>query len=82
MRYPRYLLIGYGDTYLEGRGAEEESMQIEGRLGSLGCLGLLGGVKSCVKQVPPRYTLPRLPSTPYCFTIFAVEILPRGGIVV
>ena len=57
-------------------------MQIEGRLGSLGYLGLLGGVKSCVKQVPPRYTLPRLPSTPYCFTIFAVKILPRGGIVV
>lgn len=40
-----------------------------------------GWVKSCVKQVPPRYTLPRLPSTPYCFTIFALEILPRGGIV-
>ena len=56
-------------------------MQREGRLGSLGYLGLLGGVKSCVKQVPPRYTLPRVPSTPYCFTIFAVEILPRGGIV-
>jgi len=56
-------------------------MQREVRLGSLGYLGLLGGVKSCVKQVPPRYTLPRLPSTPYCFTIFALEILPRGGIV-
>ena len=56
-------------------------MQIEGRLGSLGYLGLLGRVKPCMKLVPKRYTLPRLPSTPYCFTIFAVEILPRGGIV-
>lgn len=57
-------------------------MQREVRLGSLGYLGLLGRVKPCMKLVPKRYTLPRLPSTPYCFTIFAVEILPRGGIVV
>ena len=57
-------------------------MQIEWRLGSLGYLGLLGGVKPCMKLAPKRYALPRLPSTPYCFTIFAVEILPHGGIVV
>lgn len=57
-------------------------MWIEGHSRELVWLSLLAGEMTSVWFGMPLRTLRFVLSTPRCFTIFVVKILPRGGIVV